>query len=62
MENTSHVNSHIKIPSRGCQWMKYIEILWKSNFYGATSGTRTHDLPLTMGMLYKLSYGGVSKK
>ncbi len=26
--------------------------------YGATSGTRTHDLPLTMGMLYQLSYGG----
>lgn len=27
---------------------------------GATSGTRTHDLPLTMGMLYQLSYGGKS--
>lgn len=27
-------------------------------FTGATNGTRIHDLPLTMGMLYLLSYGG----
>ena len=33
-----------------------LEMIEKEN--GATSGTRTHDLPLTMGMLYQLSYGG----
>ena len=26
---------------------------------GATSGSRTHDLPLTKRMLYQLSYGGM---
>lgn len=38
MENNFHVNAHIKIPSRGCQWMQYIEKMENANFYGALNG------------------------